>query len=102
MKDFLRTNLNGNKVRVISDLGRWEGGAYNNRAGEDFIRMFKARDPDFKDVQVLVLSLAVEQTRFVVEYPFTYSANNRQVVWGYIQSLAEGLDWRPTTRWAIT
>jgi len=102
MEDFLRANCYGNKVRVITDLGRWEDGGLKKRAGEDIVRYFKDKDPSFRDIRTLVCSVAVEKTGFVETLPFTYSTKSRQVVLGYIESLAQGSDWVPASRRAIT
>lgn len=101
MTDFLRTNCHGNRVRVITDLGRWEDGSLKKRAGEEIVRYFKNKDPTFRDIQILVCSMAVGRTGFVESFPSTYSTKSRKVVTEFIQSLAQGVNWTATVRWAI-
>ena len=103
MIDFLRANCYGNKVRVITDLGRWEDGSLKTRAGEEIIQYFRNKDKNFRDnIQILLCSASVANTGFVEGFPSTYSTSNRKVVLEYIHSLAQGVDWVPRTRWAIT
>ena len=86
---------------MITDFGRWEDGSLKKRAGEEIVRYFKNKDPTFRDIQILVCSVAVGRTGFVESFPSTYSTKSRKVVIEFIQSLAQGVNWTPAVRWAI-
>jgi len=99
--ELLQTNNKGDKLRIITDLSRWENGTFKIRAGEEFIRHWQNVDIAFKEILILLCSSAVDKTAFVEDFPFTSSTNSHVVVRQYIDGLAKGEIWNPVHRWAI-
>lgn len=75
-------------MRFITDLERWEDGAWNHRAGQDIIRYFRSKDAAFKEIPILVYTSFIEPTGFVKAIPFTESTTNPFMVDKYINELA--------------
>ena len=89
------------KVRIITDLERWEDGSYENRSGEKFVHAFRSSFPDLVDVPVLVCTRAVQETKFVTQFPSTYSTSNGHVVEKFIDTLGGAVKWESEQRFAL-
>lgn len=87
---FLIHNSSGDKVRVITDLGRAEQNTFNNHAGEDILNYFRQKHPTFQRIPVLVYTSdqVIFRTRFVEGIPLTGSTSSVTVVNEYIDGLA--------------
>lgn len=99
--ELVQTNNKGDKLRIITDLARWENGIFKSRAGEEFVQYFKNKDIAFKEIPILVCTSAVAHTAFVEDFPFTSSTKSHVVVRQYIDGLAKGEIWNPVHRWMM-
>lgn len=100
--EFIQTNNKGDKVRMITDLWRWESNKWNSRAGEEFVQYFKHLDIAFKEIPILVYTSSVAHTAFVDKFPSTSSTTSQVVVRQYIDGLAKGEGWNPVYRRNMT
>ena len=85
-------------MRLITDLGRSEGGTFNNCAGEDIIHYFRSKSHGFQSIPVLVYTsdYVISQTSFVEGIPLAGSTTSVSIVNEYIDGLAgltDSVDW---------
>ena len=90
---------------------------FRSRAGEEFARYFRNKDPAFEKIPILVMYTdeAVTEETFVPNYdsfvrmPFYWqfpfisitSESKRSVMTEYVEGLARGLSWKPMNPWLI-
>ena len=87
---FLRENNSATKIRLITDLTRYEdtgsGLARNDHAGEDIIVFIRSLGLD--QIPMLVFSSNIQLTEFVKDHALTGSTTWYKVLLSFINGLA--------------